>query len=127
MTSAPVKLIAGNWKMNGLVAAVAEAHELAEALARQPTSARVAICPPATLVAKMTEALAGSAVLVGGQDCHAQAFGAFTGDVSAEMLADAGARLVILAHSERRAYYGETDKIASEKTQAALRAGLEPI
>ena len=121
------KLIAGNWKMNGLASSVAEARTLAGALDRQPATARVALCPPATLVSKMAETLAGTSVLVGGQDCHAEVAGAFTGDVSAEMLADVGARLVILAHSERRAYYGETDAMAAIKARAALRAGLEPI
>jgi triosephosphate isomerase len=120
-------LIAGNWKMNGLRAAVDEGRAVARALGQTPSRARVAVCPPATLVASMAEALAGTVVAVGGQDCHAEASGAFTGDVSAEMLADAGARLVILAHSERRAYYGETDATAAIKCRAALRAGLEPI
>ena len=121
------QLIAGNWKMHGLRDAVREALDLAAALEREPAAARVALCPPATLVATMAEALAGSPLLVGGQDCHVESFGAFTGDVSAEMLADAGASMVIVAHSERRAYYGETDEVASAKTRAALRAGLEPI
>ena len=120
-------LIAGNWKMNGLVSSLAEARTLAEALDRQPPAARIALCPPATLVSRMAEALAGSGVLVGGQDCHAEVTGAFTGDIAAEMLADAGARLVILGHSERRAYHGETDAIVAIKAKAALRAGLEPI
>jgi triosephosphate isomerase len=75
----------------------------------------------------MSRALAGTAVAVGGQDCRAEASGAYTGDVSAEMLADAGARLVILGHSERRAGFGETDALVAAKTEAALRAGLEPI
>ncbi len=127
MTSLLRDLIAGNWKMNGTAAAIAEAKALAEALERQEPSARVALCPPATLVASMAGALAGSRVLVGGQDCHAEVQGAFTGDISAEMLSDAGARLVILGHSERRAYYGETDVAAAAKARAAIRAGLEPI
>jgi triosephosphate isomerase len=123
----PRPLIAGNWKMNGLSADLEQARLLAEALAGEPAAARVALCPPATLVSRMAEALRGSEVLVGGQDCHAQAKGAFTGDISAEMLADAGAQLVILAHSERRAGYGETDDKARAKVLAALRGGLEPI
>jgi triosephosphate isomerase len=121
------QLIAGNWKMNGLRASVREAQELAAALAREPSPTRVAVCPPATLVTTIAKAVAGSDVLVGGQDCHAEAFGAFTGDISAEMLADAGAQLVILAHSERRTLHGETDEMASAKAKAALRAELEPI
>jgi triosephosphate isomerase len=120
-------LIAGNWKMNGLSEALAEAKSLAEMMKDTPPNPRVALCPPHTLVAQMSEALKGSLVEVGGQDCHVQVKGAFTGDVSAEMLADAGATLVIIAHSERRATYGETDEMAAAKVRAALRAGLEPI
>ena len=120
-------LIVGNWKMNGLAADLAEARALADALANEPARARVGLCPPATLVARMAQALAGSAVLIGGQDCAAAVSGAFTGDISAEMLADAGARLVIVGHSERRAGHAETDAIVSAKAAAAVRAGLEPI
>ena len=97
----PVPLIAGNWKMNGLDAALGEARAVAAGLG--PTRARVAICPAATLIHRLAGAVAGAPVLVGGQDCRAEASGAFTGDVAAEMLADAGATLVILGHSERRA------------------------
>ncbi len=124
MTS-PTPLIAGNWKMNGTAASLSEAQAVAAALAG--TSARVAICPPATLVERASGAVKGTALLVGGQDCRAEISGAFTGDVSAEMLADAGASLVILGHSERRAGYGETDALVAAKVEAALRAGLEPI
>src|SRR5580704_15046103 len=120
-------LIAGNWKMNGLASDVAEARAVAESLAETPARARVAICPPATLLSRMAEMLAGSTVALGGQDCHAERAGAFTGDISAEMLLDAGARLVIVGHSERRAGHGETDAIVAAKALAALRAGLEPI
>jgi triosephosphate isomerase len=123
----PACLIAGNWKMNGLAAELEEARALAAALADAPASARVALCPPATLLARMAHALEGSAVAVGGQDCHAEAAGAFTGDVSAAMLADAGARLVIVGHSERRAAYGESDTQVAAKARAALAAGLKPI
>ena len=87
----------------------------------------MALCPPSTLVERMSAALAGSAVSVGGQDCHPEVAGAFTGDISAEMLAEAGARMVILGHSERRATYGESDEIVASKVRAALRAELEPI
>ena len=125
--SKPRPLIAGNWKMNGLTASLAEARAVAEALDREPANGRVAICPPATLVAQMAQALKGSGVRVGGQDCRPETSGAFTGDVSAEMLADAGAKLVIVGHSERRAGYGETDALVAGKAQAALRAGLEAI
>jgi triosephosphate isomerase len=87
----------------------------------------VAICPPATLIHRMAQALAGTKVLVGGQDAHGEDSGAFTGDISAPMLADAGARLVIVGHSERRAGHAESDAIVAGKARAALRAGLEPI
>ncbi|MBL8555755.1 MAG: triose-phosphate isomerase [Phenylobacterium sp.] len=123
--TAPRPLIAGNWKMNGLAASLAEAKAVAAGLG--DTAARVALCPSATLVAQMAWTLKDSAVLVGGQDCHAQASGAHTGDVAAEQLADAGAKLVIVGHSERRADHGETDAAVAAKTLAALRAGLEPI
>ncbi|MDO9432426.1 MAG: triose-phosphate isomerase [Phenylobacterium sp.] len=124
MTS-PTPLIAGNWKMNGLAASLSEAQAVAAAIGG--AKARVAICPPATLVARAASAVNGTALLLGGQDCRAEISGAFTGDVSAEMLADAGASLVILGHSERRAGYGETDSLVAAKVEAALRAGLEPI
>lgn len=123
--TAPTPLIAGNWKMNGLTAALSEAKATAEGLGE--TRARVAICPPATLIAQAAWALKGTKLLVGGQDCRAEASGAYTGDVAAEMLADAGASLVILGHSERRAYYAEGDADVAVKAEAALRAGLEPI
>lgn len=123
----PRPLIAGNWKMNGLEAAMEEARAVAAAVDAHPPAARVAICPPATLVHRLADTLGGTGVEVGGQDCRAELSGAFTGDVSAEMLADAGATLVILGHSERRAGYGETDALVAAKAQAALRAGLEPI
>ena len=122
---APQPLIAGNWKMNGLAASLAEAKAVAAGLGATP--ARVAICPPSSLIDRMSQALVGTAVLTGAQDCHAEASGAFTGDVAAEQLADAGARLVIVGHSERRAGHGETDTDVAAKARAALRAGLEPI
>ena len=125
--TAPRPLIAGNWKMYGLGAAVGEARKVAEALAALPARARVAICAPATLVERLARAAEGSDLIVGGQDVHVEVEGAFTGDVSAEMLRDAGARMVILAHSERRSAYGESDALAAAKARAALRAGLEPI
>jgi triosephosphate isomerase len=111
--------------MNGLAASVAEAKAVAEAVGE--VGARVAICPPATLIERVAAAARGSRLEVGGQDCRAEASGAFTGDVAAEMVADAGGTLVILGHSERRAGYGETDAVVAAKVEAALRAGLEPI
>ncbi len=120
-------MIAGNWKMNGLIASVAEAVAVADSLAQAPSNADVAICPPATLIALMATALKGSTVRIGGQDCHPQQSGAFTGDISATMLADAGASLVILGHSERRAFYGEKDPDVAVKVEAALEGGLQPI
>ncbi|MGH7021321.1 MAG: triose-phosphate isomerase [Brevundimonas sp.] len=121
------KLVAGNWKMNGLGASLGEAEALAKALQEQAAACRVALCPPATLTERMARALADGPVELGGQDCHAGASGAFTGSVSAAMLVDAGATLVILGHSERRAGFGETDADVAAKVEAALAAGLEPI
>jgi triosephosphate isomerase len=123
--TAPTPLIAGNWKMNGDSASIAEARMVAAGIGSAPV--RVAICPPMPLIHRVSEALAGSAVLVGAQDSHTEEAGAFTGDVSAEMLADAGAKLVILGHSERRAAYRESNDLVARKVRAALRAGLEPI
>jgi len=113
--------------MNGLGADLAQAEALASDLAQQPAAARVALCPPATLIWRMGQALKGSAVEVGGQTCSAEPAGAFTGDLSAAMLVDAGARLVILGHSERRAGHAETDAGVQAKALAAMAVGLEPI
>jgi triosephosphate isomerase len=115
------KLVAGNWKMNGLAASAAVVDELAAA--HPDPASDVLICPPATLIAR----LAGGPFPVGGQDCHWQPSGAHTGDISAEMLADAGAVAVILGHSERRADHGETDDMVARKVLAARRAGLMAI
>jgi triosephosphate isomerase len=120
-------LIAGNWKMNGLASDLDSAVDLAARLEERVPAARVALCPPATLLMEMARRLAGRGVEVGGQDCRPERCGAFTGDLSPEMLADVGARLVILGHSERRAYHGETDADVAAKVEGALRAGLEPI
>jgi len=123
--TAPTPLIAGNWKMNGLRASLAEARAIADGA--QAGAVRVAICPPSLLIHEMAEMLSGTKVLVGGQDASCEVSGAFTGDVSAQMLADAGAKLVILGHSERRTGYRETDELVARKASAALAAGLEPI
>ncbi len=119
------KLAAGNWKMNGSAAALAEVKALAEA---HPTpGCEVLLCPPATLIAQMVWHAKDTPVMVGGQDCHPKASGAHTGDVSALMLADAGAGHVILGHSERRADHGETDALVAAKVQAAWAAGLVAV
>ncbi|OYX56954.1 MAG: triose-phosphate isomerase [Brevundimonas subvibrioides] len=123
-----VKMIVGNWKMNGLAADLSAAVvEMLADLKGRPASARVGLCPPATLIERMVRTIDGGPVSVGGQDCRVEAKGAFTGGVSAEMLVDAGARLVILGHSERRQEFGESDALVSDKVGAALRAGLTPI
>ena len=122
-----VKTIVGNWKMNGLAADLAEAEAVKAALEAEPGANRVGLCLPATLIARAAERLRGGPVEVGGQDCHAAPSGAFTGSISAAMLKDAGAALVILGHSERRAAFAESDADVSAKVEAALAAGLEPI
>ena len=126
------KLVAGNWKMNGLRAdGVALAGELAErarvAKGAQALHCELLICPPATLLSPVHETIAGSGIALGGQDCHAAPKGAFTGDLSAEMLADSGCTYVILGHSERRHGHGETDAEIRAKLAGAVRAGLKPI
>jgi triosephosphate isomerase len=122
-------LVAGNWKMNGLHAQLAEALRVRDAVsapAPEP-KADVMICPPATLVAALADAAKSSRLLVGAQNCHFEAGGAFTGDISAEMLKDAGAVAVIVGHSERRSGHGERDRDVRRKVEAAHRAGLTAI
>src|SRR5215510_10390517 len=105
MARAPRRpLVAGNWKMNGLQASVAELARIVVG-AREFAATDILVCPPATLVAEFVAAAAGSPVRIGAQDCHAEPAGAFTGDLSAEMLKDAGASTVIVGHSERRSYH----------------------
>jgi triosephosphate isomerase len=127
MTSRPRPLVAGNWKMNGLKSALAEIEAMAngydDALRGKID---LLVCPPATLVAAAVQAANGR-LSVGGQDCHANASGAHTGDISAEMLADAGASFVIVGHSERRTDHAETDATVKAKAEAAQRAGLVAI
>jgi triosephosphate isomerase len=121
-------LVAGNWKMNGVKASLGFAKELQSGLdsaARRKVD--VLVCPPATLLFTMTAALIGSGAACGGQDCHAEPSGAFTGDISAPMLADAGASHVIVGHSERRTLHGETNEAVKAKANAALGAALVPI
>jgi triosephosphate isomerase len=120
-------LIVGNWKMNGLNASLAEATALAGKVKAQAPLAELGLCPPATLVAAMAAALKNTVIGVGGQDCHAKASGAHTGDISAEALKDAGAAYVIVGHSERRTDHAETDAGVRAKAQAAHRAGLVAI
>lgn len=120
------KLVAGNWKMNGFKASLAEVRTMLEAAPGLP-GVDLALCPPATLAGAMADVLRGGTIALGGQDCHEQKSGAFTGDVSAEMWADLGAANVIVGHSERRQYHGETDAAVAAKAAAAIRAGLTPI
>ena len=119
------KLAAGNWKMNGTVAALSEDTALLDA--HPAPACDMLLCPPATLVAQMAAAAQGSGLLVGGQDCHANTAGAHTGDISAAMLADAGAAYVILGHSERRTDHAETDAMVLAKAGAAITAGLVAV
>jgi len=126
MTTGRRPLVAGNWKMNGLKAAGAELAKMIDG-AGGLTGADLMVCPPFTLLALFAEQAKGSRLAIGAQDCHAEPSGAFTGDISAEMLADAGATAVIVGHSERRSYHRETDAVVRAKAQAAWRAGLTAI
>lgn len=119
------KLAAGNWKMNGTATALAELEALARAF--PSPSVDVLICPPATLLHRAAKALGGTDIAVGGQDCHAATSGAHTGDISADMLADAGATSVILGHSERREDHGEQNDDIRAKARAAMDVGLKTV
>ena len=119
-------LVAGNWKMNGLRASAGELETIIAGARRLPNVDFV-ICPPATLAARFAVLAQGSRVEIGGQDCHAEPAGAYTGDIAAEMLKDAGASAVIVGHSERRQHHGETDAMVRAKALAARRAGLFAI
>jgi triosephosphate isomerase len=119
-------LVAGNWKMNGLRASIVELKKIVDGV-QSLGDVDVIVCPPATLIASFAAAVRGTRVRIGSQDCHAQPAGAYTGDISAEMLRDAGATAVIVGHSERRRYHGETDAIVRAKAIAAQRAGLLAI
>ena len=127
MTDAIRPLIAGNWKMNGLKASSAEFDAMRAGAAALWSKADLLVCPPATLIAGFADKARGSKLAVGAQDCHPKASGAHTGDLSAEMLADAGAGAIIVGHSERRADHGETDALVRQKAEAAWRAGLTAI
>lgn len=120
------QLIAGNWKMNGLGGALSEIETVAAWTAAVAPAAQILICPPATLLSRAVQSAQGR-IALGGQDCHPEASGAFTGDLSAEMLKDAGAEAVIVGHSERRRCHGETDALIHAKVKAAWRAGLLAI
>jgi triosephosphate isomerase len=128
MTDAIRPLIAGNWKMNGLKSSMAEFEAMLAGASAVAAKADLLVCPPATLIAAFAgKAKGAKALSVGAQDCHPKASGAHTGDLSAEMLADAGAGAIIVGHSERRADHGETDVEVRQKAEAVWRAGLTAI
>jgi triosephosphate isomerase len=133
MTDAIRPLIAGNWKMNGLKSSKSEFDAMLAGAGSVIAKADLLVCPPATLLASFAENTRGilpadqKALALGAQDCHLEPSGAHTGDLSAEMLADAGASFVIVGHSERRADHGETDALVRQKAEAAWRAGLIAI
>jgi triosephosphate isomerase (TIM) len=121
-------LVAGNWKMHGFKASLGEIVAMRRAVeAGEAGGAEVLVCPPATLIISAAAALEGGPMSLGAQNCHPGVTGAYTGDVSAAMLADAGARYVIVGHSERRGGYGESDAMARAKAEAANKAGLTAI
>ncbi len=121
-------LIVGNWKMNGLRSATGELHKIIDRLGGESgPKAEVMVCPPVTLAMAFAHIASESPLQIGAQDCHTETSGAYTGDVSAEMLADAGVGAVIVGHSERRTYHGERDQDVRNKARAAYRAGLQAI
>jgi triosephosphate isomerase len=120
-------LVAGNWKMNGLAASATELAKIIHGVGALAGKVDLLVCPPATLIADFARAARGSPVAIGGQDCNAEAAGAHTGDISAEMLKDAGATAVIVGHSERRTDHHENDAQVRAKALAARRAGLTAI
>jgi len=128
MASEIKPLIAGNWKMNGFREDLSQIRSLALALRNEPAhSCEVLICPPVTLLAETTKICLSGAVVSGAQNCHIEQKGAHTGDISANMLVDAGAKYIILGHSERRANHHETDGVVNAKARAALQSGATPI
>ena len=128
MTPGVRPLVAGNWKMNGLAASLAELEAMREAVdAGKAGAAELAVCPPATLLAQAAWTLKGGKVSLGAQDCHAKDSGAYTGDIAAPMIKDAGAQYVIVGHSECRQYHAETDAAVKAKAEAALKSGLTAI
>jgi len=124
MTRRP--LVAGNWKMNGLKASIGELEKIIVG-AKKLANVDLMVCPPATLIARFASAARESSVAIGGQDCHPQPSGAYTGDIAAEMLKDAGADAVIVGHSERRQYHGEANEVVRAKALGARRAGIFAI
>jgi triosephosphate isomerase (TIM) len=128
MTDAIRPLIAGNWKMNGLRSSTGEFEAMLAGAPGVAGKADLLVCPPATLIAAFAEKARGSKSLaIGAQDCHPKPSGAHTGDISAEMLADAGASAIIVGHSERRADHGESDVLVRQKAEAVWRTGLTAI
>ncbi len=127
MARAPRPLVAGNWKMNGLRADSAELERIIAGAREQRPECDLMVCPPATILARFASIAKEGPVVIGAQDCHAEPSGAFTGDIAAEMIADAGARAVIVGHSERRTVHRETDADVKAKAGAAARAGLVAI
>ena len=128
MTPGVRPLVAGNWKMNGLSGSLAEIDAMRRAAdAGESGPAELLVCPPATLIAQAAWRIKGGELGLGGQDCRPSRAGAFTGDISAAMLKDAGASYVIVGHSERRTHHHETDELVRAKAEAALKAGLIPI
>ncbi|AGA64453.1 Triosephosphate isomerase [Liberibacter crescens BT-1] len=127
MTPNIFPLIVGNWKMNGLRASLEHVKVVVDALSLFDKFVDVVICPPATLVYLAAQLCKGSSLLIGGQDCHKNEFGAHTGDISAKMLVDCGADFVIIGHSERRFHYQETDDIICSKIKTVCFSGLKPI
>jgi triosephosphate isomerase len=128
MTKGIKPLVAGNWKMNGTSASLPEARSIGNGFMRGlDADCDALLCVPATLIARVQQILSSTPVRTGGQDCHARPSGAHTGDISAEMLKDAGASHVIVGHSERRADHGETDAMVRAKAEAAWLAGIVAI
>jgi triosephosphate isomerase len=127
MATAPHPLVAGNWKMNGLRGAIVELKAVVQGARDLDRKVDLMVCPPAPLLVEFAAIAAGSPVALGAQDCHPEPSGAFTGDISAEMLADAGASAIIVGHSERRMLHGETNELVRRKALAAHRAGLAAI
>jgi len=128
MTPGVRPLVAGNWKMNGLSGSLAEIDAMRRAAdAGESGLAELLVCPPATLLAQAAWRIKGGELSLGAQDCYTEASGPFTGDISAQMLRDAGASYVIVGHSERRTHHHETDELVRAKAEAALKASLTPI